>query len=282
MLALSLLFGAIVGFSLGLTGGGGSIFAVPLLVYGLSVPAREATGLSLAAVGATAFAGFLQRLRRHDVEIGAGLFFSAAGMIAAPAGSWLAGKISPATLLTLFSALMLVVAASMWRKASTRPADAAEVRADIMHGDAESPGPGPACERDPAGGLRMNSRCAVRVAGAGLVAGILSGFFGVGGGFIIVPALVLFTGMGIHRAVGTSLLAIALISSSGVISHLLGHRAFALDLALLFVAGGVAGMVIGTRVGRRLSGPRLQKVFAVAIVLMAVYMAARTLLAPPR
>ena len=87
MWLLPILFGAAVGFSLGLTGGGGSIFAVPLLVYGLSVPPREAVGISLATVGATALIGCVQRLRAREVEVGVGLLFAVAGMVGAPAGS---------------------------------------------------------------------------------------------------------------------------------------------------------------------------------------------------
>ena len=104
-----------------------------------------------------------------------------------------------------------------------------------------------------------------------MLTGVLSGLFGVGGGFVIVPALVLFSGMAIHRAVGTSLLVITLISASGVASHLLAGREIPIDTTLFFVAGGVLGMFAGIWASRYLSGPALQKVFAVAIVAVAVF-----------
>lgn len=105
--------------------------------------------------------------------------------------------------------------------------------------------------------------------------GVLSGFFGVGGGFVIVPALVLAGRVPIHRAVATSLLVIALVSGSGVVSLLVSGRPFATGVTILFVAGGVLGMLFGTLVSRRLSGPRLQRVFAAAILAMAVLVFAR-------
>ena len=105
--------------------------------------------------------------------------------------------------------------------------------------------PGPSCRRDPSGRLHLTSRCFAVLVVAGLAAGVLSGLFGVGGGFVIVPALVLVTGMGIHRAVATSLLVIALVSASGVASYLVAGRPLPLALTGLFVAGGVAGMELG-------------------------------------
>ena len=101
MLWLSLLFGAVVGLSLGLTGGGGAIFAVPLLVYGLGVPAREAVAISLAAVGATSFVGFLHRWKLGEVELRTGLLFAIAGMVGAPVGTWIAGFLPEAVLLVV-------------------------------------------------------------------------------------------------------------------------------------------------------------------------------------
>ncbi len=272
--ALSLLFGVVVGFSLGLTGGGGSIFAVPLLVYGLGVPPKEAVGISLAAVGATAMFGFLHRLRAGEVELGTGLLFAVAGMLGAPIGTAIGGWIPGSVLLLLFSVLMVVVAARMWRKATKSPEEASVVRASIEPAVDE---PGPTCRRDPEGKLRWTSRCAGLLSVVGLITGILSGLFGVGGGFVIVPALVFFSGMGIHRAVATSLMVITLIGASGVTSYVIAGRPLPFEVTGLFVAGGIGGMWLGTLLSRRLSGPGLQKIFAAAIVAVAAYIVIKSL-----
>ncbi|WP_435018260.1 sulfite exporter TauE/SafE family protein [Tundrisphaera sp. TA3] len=266
--ASSLLFGTIVGASLGLTGGGGSIFAVPLLAYGLAVRPREAVGISLAAVGATALVGGMRRLARGEVEVRTGLLFAAAGMLGAPAGTWIGGRVPEGVLFVLFAALMVAVAARMWAQASRRPEEARAVRGSYGPTPDER---GPSCRRDPGGRLRLTSRCFAVLVASGLAAGVLSGLFGVGGGFVIVPALVLVTGIGIHRAVATSLLVIALVSASGVASYLLAGRSLPPALTGLFLAGGLAGVELGTLAGRRLGGPGLQKLFAAAMVAVAAF-----------
>jgi uncharacterized membrane protein YfcA len=267
-----LLFGGIVGFSLGLTGGGGAIFAVPLLVYGLGVAPREAVGISLAAVGVTSFVGFLGRWRARQVEIRTGLVFAVAGMLGAPVGSWLSGLISETVLLTLFAILMLVVALRMWSKASESAIAGLPIACSTEAADVD----GPACRRDINGNLLLTSRCAWLLAAVGIVTGVLSGLFGVGGGFVIVPALVLFSGMAIHRAVGTSLLVITMVSVSAIASHLFAGRSISVETTALFVVSGVAGLLLGNLAGRRLSGPALQKVFAGAIVAVAIFVIVRT------
>ena len=264
---LTVLFGAMVGFALGLTGGGGSLLAVPLLVYGLAVAPREAFGISLAAVGAMALAGIIPRLRAHQVEIGTGVLFAAAGMVGAPLGTWLARAVPESILLGLFALLMLVVAAQMWVKAG---------RQDAPQRNCDDPDEGPTCRRTETGELRLSSQCAVLLLAVGLATGILSGLFGVGGGFVIVPALVLFSGMPIRRAIATSLLVIVLISISGVSSHFLAGTQVPLPLTGLFVAGGVLGTLLGTHFGRRLPAPLLQKVFATGIVAVAVFVGTKT------
>jgi uncharacterized membrane protein YfcA len=269
MIALALAFGSLVGFSLGLTGGGGAIFAVPLLVYGLQLSTREAVGVSLITVSATAIVGFVQRLRRRVVEIPTGLLFAVAGAATAPLGTWLSRQMSEAVLLGLFGALMLVIASRMWIKASRDEPSTACVPLDENAG--------PTCRRDPQGELHLTSRCALFLAVVGLVVGVLTGLFGVGGGFIIVPALVTFSGMGMERAIGTSLLVIALVGLSGIVSHFVGGDAVPANLAVWFLAGSLGGMLGGTAVGKRLAGRRLQQVFAVLIVGVAVYVIARNL-----
>lgn len=263
---LTVLFGALVGVSLGLTGSGGAIFAVPLLVYGLGLPPGTAVGISLASVGVTALAGLLVRWRAGQVEVKLGLLFAAAGMLAAPPGVWLAGLLPQGALLGLLAVLMLVVAVGVWRNAAT----AADERPLLV---------GPACRRAGPGNVVLTVRCAWRLGGIGLGTGLLSGLFGVGGGFLIVPALVLFSGLSIQRAVGTSLLVVALVSGAGLVAQLLGGAALPLDTTAQFIAGSVLGMLLGHLAGRRVSGPALQRAFAVVLVAVAAFMLVRTLAA---
>lgn len=271
MFGLAVLFGGVVGFALGLTGGGGGVFAVPLLVYGLAVAPREAVGISLASVGGTALFGVVPRLSRGEVELRTGLLFAVAGMIGAPVGSYLSTLVPESVLLAMFGLLMLVVAWRMWAK-SRNPQLASGVCATENEAELDSS----ACQRDEKGTLRLTSKCARLLALAGLLTGILSGMFGVGGGFIIVPALVLLSGMEIHRAVGTSLLAIFLISISGVGSYVAAGRELSLETTLQFLVGGLMGIWLGGLVAKRLKGPTLQKVFATAVVLVATFVIVRT------
>lgn len=271
MTSVSILFGAIVGLSLGLTGGGGAIFAVPMLVYGLGLPARESVVISLVSVGVTSAVGFLQKWKRREAEFRTGLLFAVAGMMGAPMGSWAAQQIPETLLMILFSCLMTAIALVMWRKGRRAetpapvclPVERAESTPDY-HRDR------PGCQRDVAGNLILTSRCARLLLLAGIVAGVLSGMFGVGGGFIIVPALIVFSSMSMSKAVGTSLLVISLVSTSGIISQLSLGQSVNWPVTLMFIAGGLTGLWIGTSVSHRLSTATLQKSFAVAILIVAV------------
>ncbi len=276
MFGLAILFGSIVGFALGLTGGGGGIFAVPLLVYGLAIAPREAIGISLASVGSTALFGAVPRFVRGEIEVRTGLLFAIAGMLGAPIGTYLSKLVPDNILLVLFAILMLIVAQRMWSKAdsparsrdacqpaNTQPANTRT--ANTADSDRN------ACQRDADGKLRLTSRCARLLAIVGLLMGILSGMFGVGGGFVIVPALVLFSGMAIHQAVGTSLFVIVLVSISGVASHIARGNDLSIDITLLFMLGGFGGMWLGGIVAKRMQGTTLQRTFSVAVVLVAIF-----------
>lgn len=273
MFGLALLFGCGVGFALGLTGGGGGVFAVPLLVYGLAVAPREAVGISLASVGGTALSGVVPRLIRGQVELRTGLLFAIAGMIGAPIGSYLSTLVPETVLLVLFGFLMLVVAWRMWVK-TRNPS----LVTGVCSTESQRKSDRSACQRDKDGTLRLTSRCARLLALIGLLTGVLSGMFGVGGGFVIVPALVLFSGMEIHRAVGTSLLVIFLISISGVTSYLVAGRELAWDTTSQFLLGGFVGIWLGGVVAKRLNGSTLQKVFATAVVLVAIFVIVKSVL----
>jgi uncharacterized membrane protein YfcA len=260
--------GAIVGLSLGLTGGGGAIFAVPLLVYWIGVDPRTAVSISLVTVAATAAVGAVDRWRHGQVELRTGLLFAVAGMLTTPLGSWLGGWIPPPTLMAAFAGLMTLIAVRMWRKA----ADTGE----RMPAACFAAGVGPTCSRDGQGQLRMTTRCFVLLALVGLVVGLLSGLFGVGGGFLIVPALVAFATMNVPRAVGTSLFVMTLVGAAAVAGQLASGRTLPLDVAVGFVAGSVPAVFVGAWIGRRLTGPTLARVFAVAILAVATFIIAKT------
>jgi uncharacterized membrane protein YfcA len=268
--AASVAAGAIVGLSLGLTGGGGAIFAVPLLVYWIGVEPKTAVSISLVTVAATALVGAIERWWYGQVELRTGLLFAAAGMLTAPMGSWLGDQISSQAMLAAFAILMLVIAVRMWRKASDRTERAA---ASVF-----ATGVGPTCSRDADGRLRMTTRCFVLLTIVGLAVGLLSGLFGVGGGFLIVPALVAFATMEVFHAVGTSLFVITLIGLSAVASQLAAGRTIPLDVTGGFVAGSVPALFVGSLIGRRLGGPTLARVFAGAIVLVAAFIISKTML----
>lgn len=252
----TLAFGAIAGFALGLTGGGGAVLAVPLLVYGLSIDAPQAIAISLIAVGISAIVGFLNRLRSHDVDVRAGLIFAGGGMVTAPLGAWLGGRVPEAVLLGLFGVLIAAVAVRMW----------------ILSRRATPLAVGPCAARG-----RLSRRCVTVLSTSGMATGVLSGLFGVGGGFIVVPALVFATGMAMHRAVATSLMVVSIVSGAALGSMLFTGREVPWTVALLFLLGSVAGMIVGMRIGRFVSGPRLQQAFAVGLALVGIFVTAESL-----
>jgi uncharacterized membrane protein YfcA len=252
---LALVSGVIVGVSLGLTGGGGSIFAVPLLVYLLGLPATTAVGMSLGIVGLTAGVGAVLRLGKGEIDWTAGLVFAGAGMALAPAGAWLSRQLPAAMLLSAFGGLMGVVGWRLWRS-----------------GASEVAAPGPCVFRRDG---RRGWGCHARLLAAGSVAGVLSGLFGVGGGFIIVPALLYVTGMSVRHAITTSLLTMFLISLSGVASSFLHGAEWPWRTAGPLLIGGVGGIAGGSVLRHRLPARGLQRAFAAGMWLVALFLLAR-------
>ncbi|MDR6864699.1 sulfite exporter TauE/SafE family protein [Phycicoccus sp. 3266] len=264
MSPLVLPVGLLIGLSLGALGGGGSILTVPALVYVLGQDPRQATTSSLLIVGITSLIAMLPHARRGNVRFGQGLAFGALGTAGSVAGSALATHVRPAVLLSAFAALMLIVATLMLRRSLRR------AHAD----DAED---GTATE--PMLTLRPLTCACPRVAKVVVTAtavGLLTGFFGVGGGFALVPALVLALAFPMPVAVGTSLLVIAVNSATA-----LGARAgsgMSLDwgVILAFTAAAVAGSLVGGRVAARVAPRHLTRAFAVLLVAVALYTAARS------
>jgi uncharacterized membrane protein YfcA len=244
-LALGGLSGVLVGFALGLVGGGGSILAVPLMVYlvGVKNP-HVAIGTSALAVAANAATGLIQHARAGDVRWRCGLIYTAAGVLGALGGSTLGKSFDGQKLLFLFALLMLVVGGLMLRtrKATGTP------------------------------DVRLSRENAPRLIGYGLGTGAFSGFFGIGGGFLIVPGLIASTDMMMINAVGTSLVAVTAFGVTTAGNYALSGLVDWL-LAGVFITGGVAGGLIGTRLSHRLSaGGQLKTVFALLIFVVAFYM----------
>jgi uncharacterized protein len=249
--ALGLASGALVGFSLGLVGGGGSILAVPLMVYVVGVPdAHVAIGTSAIAVAANAAVNLSNHSRGGTVVWSCALMFAAAGIVGALAGSILGKMMDGQKLLALFALLMLVIAVLMLK-----------TRARIGLPD-----------------VQMDWSNIPAIAGLGLATGTLSGFFGIGGGFLIVPALMLATGMSIMNAVSSSLVAVTAFGLTTAASYAWSGLV-SWGLAGLFIAGGIAGGLLGTRSARLLAARRgaLNIVFAAVIIAVALYMLVRNL-----
>jgi uncharacterized membrane protein YfcA len=263
---VAILCGGAVGLALGLTGGGGSIFAVPLLIYVIGLTPDQAMPISLVAVSVAAIVGGVQSIRRGLAVWQPTIIFSFGGVLGAPLGMLAAKHLAEHWIVGGFALLAIIVGSLMWRAARVFPAQATAVRAR-----AYDTGGGPICVLAPDGQLRFTAPCAAVLAAIGLGTGFLSGMFGIGGGFLIVPALVLVTRMGVHRAVATSLLIIAAIGASGAFSAVM-HREIVWSVLLPFAVGGALAMVVGRLLAERLAGPKLQMVFAIAIFCVGIGM----------
>lgn len=260
-----ILLGALVGLVMGLTGAGGGILAVPLLVFGLHLPMAEAGPIGLLAVGLASGMGALAGLRLGIVRYRAALLVAMIGIVASPVGLWLARRLDTRTLGLAFAAVLLWVAYRNIAAGRTGANAAARVRS------------APPCIRDAANGRFIwTSRCAARLSLAGGVAGVLSGLLGVGGGFVMVPALQRYTDLAMQSVVRTSLAIIALISLSGVAAAI-GSGHFRLDVGLPFTLGALGGMVAGGALAKRLPANYLNLAFGVVCALVAAGMAARAL-----
>lgn len=242
---LAILGAVAIGLSLGLTGAGGSILTLPVLVYLAGVPPAEAVGLSLFVVGVAAAVGAIQRARAGDFHAGAALMFGLSGMLGAAIGAQFTALVPGAVLMTCFAGLMLVVALRMLR------------------GRADETEPSPDCQP---------LRCLV----AGFGTGVLTGFVGVGGGFLLMPALMRFAHLPVRMATGTSLAVIAANSAIGWISHLpvsVGRP----DLMLLFGSLAVAGILIGKHLAAKLPPKRLRQGFGGMVLVTGLVVLWRSL-----
>ncbi len=264
---LASVLGLAVGFVLALTGAGGAIIAVPLLVFGLHLTMAQAAPVGLLAVAVAAGLGAVLGWRAKVLRYRAAAVMAVAGLVTSPAGLWLGQRLPNAPLTVLFAVVLAVVA---WRTLDRATRE--------LRGEAVSRPAAPPCRLDPAQGrLHWNLPCARALLLAGATAGFLSGLLGVGGGFVLVPTLLAFTDLPMKAVVATTMGVLALVSAGVVFNAgMAGQVPWA--IALPFAAGAVAGLLAGRLFANRLSGPRLQQGFAMLSLLIAVSLVIRAAL----
>ncbi len=242
VLLLALLSGGVVGLLLGATGGGGSLVAIPLLVYVVGIPVQTASAMSLIVVGYSALFGAWQEYRHERVHIPTALVFSLTGVFGAWIGAHGHQLVSESVVLFLFGNLLFFM--SLWTFWQPQK----DQGNDVPTGCAK----------------HFSWPCGFKASAIGWGVGLLTGFFGIGGGFLIVPALMLLLGFPIRLAMGTSFLIIALISMGGVVGHL---NLASLDLWLtgLVLLGSVLGLFYGSRFTRSISSHHLRRCVAILI-----------------
>ena len=263
-------FGFLIGLSLGALGGGGSILAVPVLVYIAGESPQAATTTSLIVVGLAALVGMGEHLRAGRVEVRPGLLFGVAGVGGSFLGSALNRGLDPDVLLLAFSGLIVIAA---WRMLTgcptcTRVGEEAAERSAAADGGS---GAGVGVR------LRLDALTVAKVVAAGTAVGFFTGLFGVGGGFIIVPALTLLLAFPMPKAIGTSLLIIAINCAWALLARV-GHTEVDWAVTIPFAIAALAGVVTGTRIADRLPAQTLLRWFAGLLVAVAAYTAVSSLL----
>lgn len=240
------ILGFFSGLLLGITGGGGAIVSVPALVYGLHMPMQVATTLSLFVVGGSAMLGTY--LKRKEVDWKKGIIFAIFGGLASPIGAYLAGRISETVLIGSFAILMLLVSFLMLRKSffKAKSSDLNQAR-------------------------KSSDNNIWQILPVALFTGLLTGFFGVGGGFMIVPALVILNRMDNKPAAATSLFIITLISLVSIMNKV--HE-ITVDFKLvsIFMFGSILGMIFGSMISQKISSHISQRIFAIIAFILGVYM----------
>lgn len=258
-MTLAIALGTVIGLVMALTGAGGGVLAIPMLVFGLHLPVQQAAPVGLVAVGLAAVLGAALGLRRGIVRYRAAALIGAAGMLVAPLGVFMAQRLPNRPLLGAFALVLMYTA---WRMLK-RPAISAPLPAAALCRVSSTD------QR-----LTWTLPCARALAGTGLIAGLLSGLLGVGGGFVIIPALRRHTDLDIRSIQVTSLAVIALVSISGVAAAVV-HGPVRWDVALPFASGAVLALLAGQRVASKLNAMSLQQAFAWFSLLVALLMLAR-------
>lgn len=243
MIILLCFYGFLVGISLGLSGAGGSILAVPLLVYGAAVPVHQAFVVSLIVVGASAAFGAMQQMRKGAVDFKAAFIMVFTSLFFAPWGAVVSRQLPGRWLMIGFALLMLIVGGSLWFRASKKE-------------NAYS-----------AAGHQKDSRLLIF---GGAITSFLNGLFGIGGGFLVVPTLVFGASMEMRKAMASSLFVIACMSLVSIFAHLMEKNVVEFSTTALFLSGGVIGVSLGVSIAGTLNDKVLQKGFSIAVFLVGL------------
>ncbi len=241
-MAVALLFGLLIGLSLGLVGGGGAVLALPVLVYAVGLGVHEATTVSLAVVAAGAATGAAGQIRRGTVCWSSAGWFAAAAMAGSVVGTALNQALGGDVLLILFSIVMVLAARATWQRAGSAAVEAGgcpEARARVL-------------------------------VPFGMFVGALTGLVGVGGGFVVVPALAIGLSFGMREAMATSMVIVAIVSACALAAHLLAGSTLDLPVAVAMGAATVVGALIGPHLADRISTRSLGRGFAVLVVAVSV------------
>lgn len=256
---ISIGLGLFVGLMLALSGAGGGIFAIPLLVFGLRLNITQAAPIALLAVMSAASVGAIQGLNKGIVRYKSALLIAASGIAFAPLGVWLAKRVPTQYLSFIFAMILIYVAIRMWARS------AEEGQADVLKPDST-------CVINPATSkLFWTAHCTKRLMLAGSVAGLISGLLGVGGGFVIVPSLRKVSNFDIQTIIATSLAVIALVSAGSVAAYLL-HGDINWKIAVPFVVSTMVGMFAFRLISHKISAKISQRSFAVLAAIAAVLM----------
>lgn len=255
---LAMSFGAVIGFVLAMTGSGGGIMAVPLLVLGLHLSMKEAAPVGLIAVGLSASVGAMLGLREKLVRYKAASLIGLAGMLLAPLGVWTAQRVANAPLMIGFSIILTYVAWRTFRNA--RVNESVSAKSDLTTEKSQANDFACLVNAD-SGKLAWTFPCARLLAATGMISGFLSGLLGAGGGFVIVPAMSHFTALPARSIFATSLAVISLVSASGIASAAIGGS-IQWSVATPFAIGAIIALLIGRVVAKRIKSAHLMQGFS--------------------
>jgi uncharacterized membrane protein YfcA len=289
---IAIALGLVVGLSLGALGGGGSTLAVPILVFVAGMQAQDATTASLLVVGVASAFGVVSHFRNGNVRVGVGVAFGAAGIVGSRVGTLLNQSLDENVLLLAFSGLILFVALRMYRSVDARPSGpSVEPATSAVAGSAVPaaqltatlapalPDAEPAISaRSQRAAFEWTPGTVAKLAIAATLVGLLTGLFGVGGGFAVVPALALLLKFPAKEAIGTSLVVIV-INAGVALAQRAGDLGFDWAIVGPFLVTVTLGVIVGSRVANGIDADRLTRSFAGMLGVVAVYTAVSTLFA---